>query len=334
MFPITIRWDVQHPSNNTCVEQWYYNVDYPVKKDRCNTEGALNHVDGNIHMIVYKVYGPRSNFGGVSSICSRSSRSSSSSSSCCCCCNCSSCSWSCSCSCLAIYLVYLIYPIYLLYLIYLINLIYLIYLIYLINLIYLIYLIYLSICLSIHLYIYLSIYPSIHLSIYPSTHLSIYPSIYLSIYPSIHPSIYPSIHLSIYIYLSLSISIYLYLYLSISIYIYLYLSISISIYLYLSIYVSICLTVYLQASKRSYSARLSQFLNLATSKTKQFCETSSLFELDNIKNEAILRDFRNFRSWQHQKRNNSARLPSKMESWVQSWRPRANAFCVFSIPSV
>ena len=62
---------MQHPSNNTCVEQWYYNVDYPVNNDRCNTEGALNHnhVDGNIHMIVYKVDGPRSNFGGVSSIC-------------------------------------------------------------------------------------------------------------------------------------------------------------------------------------------------------------------------------------------------------------------------
>jgi len=54
-FPITIRWDVQHPSNNTCVEQWYYTVDYPVNNDCCNTEGALNHnhVDGNIHMIVY-----------------------------------------------------------------------------------------------------------------------------------------------------------------------------------------------------------------------------------------------------------------------------------------
>jgi len=30
---------------------------------------------------------------------------------------------------------------------------------------------------------------------------------------------------------------------------------------------------------------------LTTSKTKQFCETSSFFEVDNIKNEAILRDF-------------------------------------------
>ena len=32
-------------------------------------------------------------------------------------------------------------------------------------------------------------------------------------------------------------------------------------------------------------------MNLTTSKTKQICETSSIFELDNIKNKAILRDF-------------------------------------------
>ena len=97
--------------------------------------------------------------------------------------------------------------------------------------------------------------------------------------------------------------------------------------------------------------------------------TSSFFLVDNIKNEAILRDFLIFRSWQHQKRNksarllqflnlttsntkqfcetspifelwqhqkqsNSARLLSKMESWVQSWQPRTNSFCDFSSPPV
>ena len=46
-----------------------------------------------------------------------------------------------------------------------------------------------------------------------------------------------------------------------------------------------------------------------------FCETSWIFELDSIKNEA--RHFLNFRNWQHQKQSNSARLPSKMESWVE-----------------
>ena len=39
-----------------------------------------------------------------------------------------------------------------------------------------------------------------------------------------------------------------------------------------------------------------------------FCETSSGFELDNIKNAAILRDFLNVWTWQRQKRSNPARL--------------------------
>ena len=72
----------------------------------------------------------------------------------------------------------------------------------------------------------------------------------------------------------------------------------------------------LTTSKRSNSTRLSQFSKLATSKTKLFCETSSFFEVDTSK------------------RGNSARIPSKMESWVQSWRPRTNAICDFSTPSV
>ena len=90
-------------------------------------------------------------------------------------------------------------------------------------------------------------------------------------------------------------------------------SIDLSTYLpiYLSIYLSSYLSIYLsiykfeneailrdflsfwtwQHQKLSNSARLSQFLNLTTSKTKQFCETSSFFEVDDIKNERILRDF-------------------------------------------
>ena len=74
---------------------------------------------------------------------------------------------------------------------------------------------------------------------------------------------------------------------------------------------------------------------LTTSKTKQFCAPYSTFELDNVKNEAILRVFLNFWSWQHQKASNSARLPSIMEGWwVQCWRPRADAFFDFSSPCV
>ena len=72
--------------------------------------------------------------------------------------------------------------------------------------------------------------------------------------------------------------------------------------IFLSIYRSIDLSIYVSI----YLA--------ASLKTKLFCETSSAFELDNIKNEAILRDMLNFPSWQHEKRSNSARLPSVMES--------------------
>ena len=119
-----------------------------------------------------------------------------------------------------------------------------------------------------------------------------------------------------------------------------YLPIYLSIYLstYLSIYLSICLSIYLSIFLSFYlSIFLSIFLSIylsASLKTKLFCETSSAFELDKIKNAAIQRDFLNFCAWQHQKRSNSARRPSKMKSWVQSWRPRTNAFCDVSSPSV
>ena len=84
--------------------------------------------------------------------------------------------------------------------------------------------------------------------------------------------------------------------------IYLSLSLSLSLSVCLSVYLSICkleneasvrdfIFQSWQHQKRSNSARLPQFLNLTTSKTKQFCETSAVFRLDNINNEAILRDF-------------------------------------------
>ena len=115
---------------------------------------------------------------------------------------------------------------------------------------------------------------------YLSIYLSFYLSIYLSVYLSIDRSIYLSVYLSIYLSLSLSLS--------------------------LSVYLSPCLSASLktkhfcetssffdvdnskketilrdvcsfwtwQHPKRSNSARHLQFLNLTTSKTKQFCETS------------------------------------------------------------
>ena len=109
---------------------------------------------------------------------------------------------------------------------------------------------------------------------------------------------------------------------------------SVHLYICLSICLSVCLSLDLSVCLPS---NLSVYLSICLSaslKTKLSCGTFSIFEFDNIENTAVLRDFLNFRSWQHQKRSNSARLPSKMENWVQSWRPRANAFCDFSTPSV
>ena len=126
------------------------------------------------------------------------------------------------------------------------------------------------------LFLSLSVSFSDYLPTYPPTHLSIYVSLSLCVCLSNHPSIYVSIYLSIYLPIYRSM---------VSIYLYLSLSVCLSVYL----------SVYLQAWKRSCSARLPQFLKLTTWKTKQFCETSSIFELDNMKNEAILRDF--FQKW-------------------------------------
>ena len=88
-----------------------------------------------------------------------------------------------------------------------------------------------------------------------------------------------------------------------------YLSIYLPIYLstYLPIYLSISLSLSLSLS---LSVRLSIYLSTCLSaslKTKQACETSSIFELNNVKNETILRDFCSFWTWQHPKRSNSAR---------------------------
>ena len=164
--------------------------------------------------------------------------------------------------------------------------------------------IYLSICLSIPLSLYLSIYLSIYLSLYLSVCLSIYLSLstYLSIYLSIYLPIYLSISLSLSIYLSIYLPIYLSLSLSLtlslsrSVSLSLCLSVSLSVCLSacLSVCLSVCLSIYsicLQAWKRSYSARRPQFWNSTTSNTQQFSETSSILELDNVKNEATLRDF-------------------------------------------
>ena len=171
--------------------------------------------------------------------------------------------------------------------------------------------VYLSVCLTVYLSIDLSIYLSIYRSIYLSAYLSIYISIYLSIYLSVYLSIYPSIDLSIY--LSIYLCIYRSIYLSLShlsycltVYLSIWLSVYLPIYLSISICLSIYLSIYLSLSLICLSVCLSVYLS-ASLETKLFCETSSVFELDNIKNVAIQRDL-TFCIWQHQKRNESARL--------------------------
>ena len=106
------------------------------------------------------------------------------------------------------------------------------------------------------------------------------------------------VHLSIYLPVCLSVYIYIYIYIHI---IYIYISLSI----YLSIFLSIFLSIYLSLSL----------------KTELFCETSSVVELDNVKNETILRDFLSFWTWQCQKRSGSATL----NCWTWQHQERNNS---------
>ena len=116
-----------------------------------------------------------------------------------------------------------------------------------------------------------------------------------------------SLSFSLFLWLSTSLPTYITVYLSIYLSIYLSLSLSlthlITVSIYLFTYLSICLSVCLsickleneailrdflscwtwQHQKRNNSARLPQFLHLTTSKSKQFCETSSFFKLTTSK---------------------------------------------------
>ena len=102
--------------------------------------------------------------------------------------------------------------------------------------------------------------------------------------------------------------------------------------LILSIYLSICLSASLKTKlfcetaavfeldnirSATIFARRPHFLNLTTSRMEQFCETFSIFEAGNIKNEAILRDF--LQKW-------------KVECRADGLLPMR--FATFSIPSV
>ena len=78
-----------------------------------------------------------------------------------------------------------------------------------------------------------------------------------------------------------------------------------------------------EAQKRSFCARLPSKTKLWRSKTKHFCETSFKNEALKLKNEAFVRDFLQKRSFEDQKRNISARLPSK----IKLWRSKTKHFC-------
>ena len=207
---------------------------------------------------------------------------------------------------------------------------------------------YLSTYLSFYLSIYLSIDPSIYLSIHPSIYLSIYLSTYLSIHPSIYLSMSLSLsvssnYLSIYLCLSLSLSrarslshliTYLSIYLSVCLSIYLSICLSIylsnlptylptylSIYLiYLPIYLSIYLSIHLSIHPSihpsiSLSLSLSTYLS-ASLKTKLFCETSA-----------------GFKTWQHQKRSNSARFPQFLHLTTSKTKQICETAYFFKLPT-
>ena len=90
----------------------------------------------------------------------------------------------------------------------------------------------------------------------------------------------------------------------------------------LSIYVSICLSVYLSVCLSIYlSVCLSVCLSICLSaslKTKKICETSSLFEVDNIKSETSLRDFLNFRV-------DSIKNETILRDFLQKWKVECRA---------
>ena len=94
-------------------------------------------------------------------------------------------------------------------------------------------------------------------------------------------------------------------------------SLSLCLSVCLSVCLSIYLSIYLQNQKQRNSARLPSCLNIRTSKTEQVSGTPSFFELDNIRNEAILRDFLIFRSARHQKRRI---LRDILQKWIVECR--------------
>ena len=167
-----------------------------------------------------------------------------------------------------------------------------------------------SICLS----DYLSLSLSMHVSL--CYFLPFSGSLSFSVFPSLSISLYLSLSLSISANLSVNVCLSLYRPISLSLSLSLHFHVHLYLYLYLCLFLSIYPFIYPCTALSSLKRRilrhvpiselvniknkailldlLTRFCNLTTSKTKQVCETSSLFL-----------------AWQRQKRSNSASLPPK-----------------------
>ena len=183
-----------------------------------------------------------------------------------------------------------------------------------------------------------------------ATYLPIYLSVYLSIYLSICLPVYLSIGLSVYlsncltVYLSICLSICLSACLSVCLSVYLSICLSVCLSTCLSVYLSICLSVHLSIYPSIYpsiflSIYLSTCLSICPSICPSMCLSLSLSLYPSIY-PSIYRSIYlptylstswKFENLQHQKRSYSARPPSKMESWVQRWRPRTMRFVFFAL---
>ena len=114
-----------------------------------------------------------------------------------------------------------------------------------------------------------------------------------------------------------------------------YLSVCLSVRNYWFVYClcvfSICLSVCL-TNQLSIKLWVYQTITLYIYQSTYL--STSLYLSVYLPNETSLQDCLIFWSWQHQERNNSARLPSNTEHLVLSWQPRTKAFCDCSITSL
>ena len=96
---------------------------------------------------------------------------------------------------------------------------------------------------------------------------------------------------------------------------------SIQLSIYLAIYLSICPSIYLPTFLSTYLS-IDRSIYLSLSLSRSVC-LSIYLSTCKLENKAILRDFFIFRSWQHQKRSNSARLLHFL-NWTTS---KTKQFC-------